>query len=89
MAAAGLVTVTNACMTKDQSSFTGVSDLIHVAEPEVEAIAEALVAAFRQINAGEVANPGLDWPVSPEGAFPDAWLDEFVALAQRTIKRVA
>lgn len=85
MAAAGLVTVTNGCMSKTQASFADISSLIHVAEPEVEAIAQALVAALRQVNAGHVVNPGLDWPTSPETAFPTPWLDEFIGLAVRSL----
>lgn len=82
MAAAGMLTVTNACMSKGKDAFADVSSLIHVAEPDVEAIAEALVAAFRQVNAGEVEAGDLDWPVTPAGAFPEPWLDQFLDLAE-------
>lgn len=78
MAAAGMLTVTNACMSKGKDAFADVSDLIHVAEPDVEAIADALVDAFRQVNAGEVGSGELDWPVTPAGAFPDHWIDQFL-----------
>lgn len=85
MAAAGMVTVTNACMSKTAAAFADVSPLIRVAEAEVEAIADELVAAVRQVMAGPVRNPGVDWPTSPAEAFPDAWLDQFMDLARRSL----
>lgn len=85
MAAAGMVTVTNACMSKTAESFAGVSDLIRVAEPDVEAIAVELVRAVREVKAGEVRRAKLDWPVTPAEAFPDAWLDEFMAAAEKSL----
>ncbi|MFN3352204.1 MAG: hypothetical protein ACK4Z5_01240 [Brevundimonas sp.] len=87
MAGAGLLTVTNACMTKTKAAFAGVSDLIDVAEPDVGDIARALIAAVRRVNAGPVPNVPIDWPTSPAEAFPDAWLDRFVALAERSLGR--
>jgi hypothetical protein len=85
MAGAGLVTVTNACMTKTQAAFAGVSDLIDVAEPDVGCIAQSLIAAIRRVNAGPVPHEPIDWPTSPQEAFPDAWLDRFVHLAERSL----
>lgn len=82
MAAAGMVTVTNACMSKTADSFAGVSPLIRVAEPDIHAIASQLVAAFREVMAGPISNPGVDWPVSPLEAFPDDWLDRFIEMAR-------
>ena len=86
MAAAGLITVTNACMSKTASSFDGISPLIRVAEPEVGAIAAQLSAAIRDVMAGPVENPGVDWPVNPAEAFPDEWLDRYLQLAKRSLK---
>lgn len=85
MAAAGMVTVTNACMSKTAESFVGVSDLIRVAEPDVEAIAAELVRAFREAMAGEVQRPPLDWPTSPAEAFSDAWIDQFMTTAKKSL----
>ncbi|MDP3403894.1 MAG: hypothetical protein Q8S03_04325 [Brevundimonas sp.] len=85
MAAAGLVTVTNACMTKTRAAFAGISDLIDVADPEVPMIARSLMAAIRRVNAGPVPHEPIDWPVSPEEAFPDPWLDTFITLATRSL----
>jgi hypothetical protein len=82
MAAAGMVTVTNACMSKTADAFAGVSPLIRVAEPDIQAIASQLVAAFREVMAGPVSNPGVDWPVSPLEAFPEDWLDRFIEMAR-------
>lgn len=87
MAAAGLVTVTNTCMSKTAASFADASPLIRVAEPEVRSIADELVAAVLQVKGGSVCNPGLDWPVNPREAFPDKWLEQFVELAERSIHR--
>lgn len=85
MAAAGLVTVTNACMTKTRDAFAGISDLIDVAEPDVPMIARSLVAAVRRVNAGPISSQPIDWPVSPKGAFPDLWLDAFLRTAERSL----
>lgn len=82
MAAAGMLTVTNACMSKGKDAFADVSSLIHVAEPDVEAIAEALIMAFRDVNAGEVEAGDLEWPVTPAGAFPESWLDQFLVIVK-------
>lgn len=85
MAAAGMLTITNACMSKGKDAFADVSSLIHVAEPDVEAIADALVAAFREVNGGEVETGDLDWPVTPAGAFPEPWLDKFLDVTEGSL----
>lgn len=85
MAAAGMLTVTNACMSKGKDAFADVSSLIYVAEPDVDAIAEALISAFREVNAGNVEAGDLDWPVTPAGAFPEPWLDQFLDVAELTL----
>lgn len=86
MAAAGLVTVTNACMTKTRTAFADVSDLITVAEPDVVDIAQGLIGAVRRVNAGPVPHNPIDWPTTPGQAFPDDWLDSFVSLAGQSLE---
>lgn len=86
MAAAGMITVTNACMSKDKDAFAGISDLIQVAEPNVEAIAEGLVEAIERVLSGAVVNPAVDWPTDPQSAFPDVWMDQFEAMALQSLK---
>lgn len=85
MASAGLVTVTNACMTKTPELMATISPEILVPDAEIGAIADAIATAVRRVNAGERPRGRIDWPSTPEGAFPDEWVDALVAMMERTL----
>jgi hypothetical protein len=85
MAAAGLLTVTNSCMTKGPDAFSTVTDLIDVAAPDVDSIAASIISAVRRVNSEPIPHYAIDWPVTPQQAFDDAWLDHFIEVARQSL----
>jgi glycosyltransferase involved in cell wall biosynthesis len=86
MAAAGLLTVTNSCMTKETASFRKISPNIHVAEPTVASITQALTKAMRATSKRRLRRSKIDWPTTPEEAFPSNWISEFVTMGKLTMR---
>lgn len=86
MAAAGLVTVTNTCLSKTAETMATISPDLISAEPTVEALADALVEAVSRATRGDVGRGPVQWPSSPEAAFPDAWMAQFEARLRRSLE---
>lgn len=72
MAASGGLSVTNSFATKTAAALKRLSDNIIAADPTVESLAEALIAAAAQVNAGRARTVSLnmprDWAVSLDPA---------------------
>lgn len=88
MSCAGLVTVTNTFGVRDEAMLRGISSNLVPAKPELEALTQALVAAWhrRKDYAARIAGSKLNWSRSWETTFNDAFreavLKRIRALAQ-------
>jgi glycosyltransferase involved in cell wall biosynthesis len=81
MASAGMLTVTNSFENKTPEALAGISANLIAAEPTIDAVADALIAAGEAAGdadrraRGSVVNWSRDWDVS----FPPALLDALLA----------
>jgi hypothetical protein len=71
-------------MSKDTNSFKSISPRITVAPSTVPGIAQALATAIKAADKRNIKS-GIDWPTTPDEAFPNSWISRFVAMSEQTL----
>lgn len=85
MSNAGLLTITNSCMTKRSETMSLLSPNMIVAEADIDAIATQIVSAVRRINRGEQPVTSIEWPKSPSEAFTPELIRRMLGLFEKNL----